>query len=353
MQDYLGIKCPVCDIPFQKDDDIVVCPHCGAPYHRHCYQEKGHCVFEAEHGTGKAWEAPQPPQPPDLHAEIKDQECPVCGVLNAHSALFCNRCGSSLSGQPDAFRNRPQQNPSQQNPYGDMGNTPQPPQGPTPFGSFGTPVFFDPMGGVSPTEQLDDNVSFGDVSKLVKQNTAYYMPVFRYMKSNRKNKFSFTAFLFTGPWMLYRKQYKFGAFITALMFLLYGTAVLSYQLLSIPIYYEAAKTAGIDLAGLTSLTASQNNQIAQVLMANPGDMLRFILPFFCWGGMLIVMIVMGFIGNKLYMKHCIRTISRIKQTEAGGEIGQAIEAKSGVNLAIAVSLFVCYMILTNLPLLFG
>ena len=44
MMDLSGIPCPVGGKPFTKDDDIVVCPVCGAPYHRACYQEAGHCV---------------------------------------------------------------------------------------------------------------------------------------------------------------------------------------------------------------------------------------------------------------------------------------------------------------------
>ena len=98
--DYTGIKCPVCGVPFRSGDDIVVCPECGAPYHRACYQEKGQCIFEELHKAGKAWEPPAPPKAPDPSAEIKDRECPVCGTLNAHSALFCSVCGASLTGEP-------------------------------------------------------------------------------------------------------------------------------------------------------------------------------------------------------------------------------------------------------------
>ncbi|MBS6236502.1 MAG: hypothetical protein KH615_11425, partial [Clostridiales bacterium] len=39
--DYTGLKCPVCGKPFGTDDDIVVCPEYGAPYHRACYQQAG------------------------------------------------------------------------------------------------------------------------------------------------------------------------------------------------------------------------------------------------------------------------------------------------------------------------
>ena len=31
MANYTGVKCPVCNKRFTEDDDIVVCPVCGAP----------------------------------------------------------------------------------------------------------------------------------------------------------------------------------------------------------------------------------------------------------------------------------------------------------------------------------
>ncbi len=42
--DYTGKKCPICSEKFKADDDIVVCPKCGAPYHRSCY-EKGRKMY--------------------------------------------------------------------------------------------------------------------------------------------------------------------------------------------------------------------------------------------------------------------------------------------------------------------
>ena len=34
MADYKNKKCVVCKELFSDYDDIVVCPECGAPYHR-------------------------------------------------------------------------------------------------------------------------------------------------------------------------------------------------------------------------------------------------------------------------------------------------------------------------------
>lgn len=70
------------------------------------------------------------------------------------------------------------------------------------------------MGGANPAEFVADNVTYGDVSKVVQQNTAYYLSVFRNIKSFGRSKFNFSAFLFSGGWLLYRKQYKAGIITT-------------------------------------------------------------------------------------------------------------------------------------------
>ena len=57
MSKYTGLECPVCKNTFKEADDIVVCPECGAPYHRTCYQKEGHCIYEDKHGTDQAWQA--------------------------------------------------------------------------------------------------------------------------------------------------------------------------------------------------------------------------------------------------------------------------------------------------------
>lgn len=38
--EFTEYKCPVCDKQFKKGDDVVVCPECGAPHHRECYEKK-------------------------------------------------------------------------------------------------------------------------------------------------------------------------------------------------------------------------------------------------------------------------------------------------------------------------
>ncbi len=350
MIDFTGVKCPVCGVPFKEDDDIVVCPQCGAPYHRDCYTQKGRCVFPELHQAGKDWAPPAPPKPP-ASAEIKDRECPACGCLNAHSAMFCNRCGAALaqpgaqgqSGQaPRAPFGAPSAGPySGQTPYSSRGQYP----GPMPFA-------FDPMGGVNPADVLDGGVSYGDASKLVKQNTAYYMPVFRYMKQTGRNKFSFSAFLFSGAWMLYRKQYKYGAIVTGLMLAIYLLYLAASIFVASPALLSLMEQAGMDAARGFAPTSEQMIILSQLLTENPSLYLKLCLPMLCLLLLLGLMLFTGIRGNKMYMNHCIRTVRKVKATNLADYPNMTLDAQGGVNPSIAVCMFVCYFLLVNVvPLL--
>ncbi len=354
MINFTGIKCPVCGKAFTDEDDIVVCPKCGAPYHRECYQEKGQCIFDDLHEKGREWAPPPPPKPP-VTAEVKDRECPVCGGLSAHSSRFCDHCGAPLPGQ-NPFA------PGPQAPFQGQGGGSRPPvqtpyqPGGTPQGRYygQMPFMFDPMGGVSPADTLDMGVSYGDASKLVKQNTTYYMPTFRYIKQTGRNKFNFCAFLFSGAWMLYRKQYKYGIVVTALMFLLYLLYLAASVFVATPALLGLMQQAGIDVsAGLsTGLTNEQLLVISQLITEEPSLYLELCLPMMCLLLMLALMIFIGVRGNKMYMRHCIVTVRRVKSADLSIEPNMTLDQKGGVNTSVAVCMFVCYFLLVNVvPLL--
>ncbi|HIS50644.1 MAG TPA: hypothetical protein IAA80_09100 [Candidatus Gallacutalibacter pullistercoris] len=362
MSDYTGIKCPVCGKPFQTGDDIVVCPQCGAPYHRDCYQNEGKCIFDDLHEQGKNWEPPTAPTHPDVSAEIKDQECPNCGKLNAHSALFCDQCGSSLSGSPAQHNNRKTTQNNTQNPYAQPpqnGNSPFPNNSNGPFpgnspfpggGMGGAPMPFalDPMGGVAPQELIDD-IPAEEIAKLVQTNTAYYLPTFRNIKTYKRGRFNFCAFLFSGGWMLYRKQYKFGAIITALMFALFITYTYINAVWTAPLIQQLFTEIGAD-PNTVALTSQQANMILDLLWQNPHDLFIFLLPTAILGIMLIVMLFTGLRGNHMYMNHCLKTIHKLRtQNLPAAEYHVQLQTHGNVNVPITICLLVCYMIVTWLP----
>ena len=231
--DYKGLKCSVCGKPFSENDDIVVCPECGAPYHRDCYAKVGKCVYTDRHGTPDAWKPPQ-------HTEENSgnvRRCPRCGAPNAKNALFCVHCGQPLSDENESPRSTPfpyqnyqanGRNPGNWN----NGQNGMPPQGgyPPPNGSippdYGFPFAYDPLGGVNPNEPVED-IPAGDLAKFVQGNTQYYIPAFMGLSRFGRNRFNFSAFFFQGIWMLYRKMYKIGAIITVLQ----GTILIAYMFL--------------------------------------------------------------------------------------------------------------------------
>lgn len=354
---YTGIKCPVCDKAFQPDDDIVVCPECGAPYHRECYHQAGKCKFDDLHEAGKHWTPPEAPKKPDVSAEIKDQECPSCGKLNAHSALFCDQCGASLSGQPAQHHNRTNTPPppADQNPYSrPQDNGPFPGGSPFPGGGMGgapMPFALDPMGGVDANELIDD-VPAGEMAKLVHTNTAYYMPVFRNMKVYKKNRFNFCAFLFSGGWMLYRKQYKWGSIITALMFALYIGYTYCNIAFTFPLLQNLMIQVGVE-QNSTGLTNQQLQAMVDLLMQKPSQLLIVLLPYAFLGLMLAIMIFVGLRGNRMYMNHCLHTVHKLRSENVpAAEYNVQLQARGNVNTPITICLLVCYLIITWLPRFF-
>jgi len=356
--DYKGIKCPVCEKLMLEDDDIVVCPECGAPYHRACYMEKGSCIFTELHEKGENWVPPAPPTAPNTVSEIKDQECPNCGVLNAHSAMFCNICGTSLTGEPTPHRNSPYNHHTphsaaeeERRDAAQTGSYPPPP-GVTFHGFGAMPFQFDSMGGVNPEEKLADNVSYGDVSKLVQQNTSYYMPVFHMQQKFKHRKFNFTAFLFSGGWLLYRKQYKSGIIVTGLMALLYMAMYALTAFCAWPVIVQALEAANVHVNDVSLTYLQIGTHLSQYLETHPEQIAALYSPFFCMALMFLVMVVIGFIGNRLYMNHCIRTVQKIKaEAQTESDLEAAYLSCGGVNIAVAFVLMLCYMISQWLPML--
>ncbi len=65
---YSGLCCPVCKVKFKDDDDIVVCPVCGAPTTAPVTIKPAAALtssFTAPKASGEIPETPEPPKQPD------------------------------------------------------------------------------------------------------------------------------------------------------------------------------------------------------------------------------------------------------------------------------------------------
>ncbi len=371
MIDYTGIQCPVCGKSFGKDDDIVVCPECGAPYHRECYQKAGHCIYEEKHGTPEAW---QPPASAAKDAEEK--RCPRCGKPNAPGALFCDHCGMSLTGEPPIG---PQNNYGQFNSrYGappsptDFPNSQQPPMGNT-WGAYGQPqqnrpeggnpqqpfqgppipFLFDPLGGV-PADEKINGVPAGDVAKFVQANTSYYLPVFANQQKYGRRRFNFCAFLCTGGWMLYRKQYKLGAILTAVMAAIYLVSLYCSTVTS-DMILQLMSQAGMDSNQAALYLTFNAEQFWQLLFQEPPDRVALVfLPLALRVVQLVIMVVVGFKANRVYMNFCTKKVQAVYQGfPEPSDRELQLRSRGGVNTPLAVCLMIAYMMITYAPMLFS
>ena len=351
------MKCPVCGKAFTAEDDIVVCPVCGAPYHRDCYAKNGKCVYEDRHGTF-TW------SPPARNAESENGEekvkrCPRCGALNAGRALFCEHCGQPFSSGPEEWGAFPFGAGPQSGAPGAQGRPgayPPPPGGyPPPPGSFQNgraPFFYGPANIPDPNEPID-NIPAGEIAKFVQSNTQYYLPVFLNLSRFGKNRFNFCAFLFPGAWMLYRKLYKIGSIVTAVMFGLYIASAWISQRLLLPIYQSLFLQTGISGDTLTPSNA-QIEKLMELISALPGYQLFLItVPYLIFLVQFALMLVFGFSGNRMYLKHCLSRIAGIhRETDRPAEAAVRLQEEGGVNVSLAVCLGICYLILSYIPSIF-
>ncbi len=222
---YEGYSCPVCGKAFEQSDDIVACPSCGAPHHRECWKQEGHCHFESKHGTDEQWSreryvsSQQPVNDTANHYANNNgsaphrQFCPQCGQENAQFAEFCSRCGHELEAQD--WTSSPQQDTRSQEsgPYNGGYREYRPFQAPPTVHS------------TVPDGTDLDGIPAGQMSQFVAQNTQYYMPRFLKMaQSGSSVSWNWAAFLWTPYWLWYRKQY------------LAGTITLLFQVLTAVTY---------------------------------------------------------------------------------------------------------------------
>lgn len=300
MNKYMNATCPVCGKTFSEKEDIVVCPDCGAPHHRECYQQLGHCALIKNHQLGINWEPPAAPE-----AESEAVKCPRCGADNPPDGIFCSNCGLRLGGQ------------EQQSGAGNI--PPYAQQRPSFFGSV--PPYGDPYGGANPDLEMD-GVKVRDLSQFVGGNAAYFLTNFSRMKqSGRPISFNFSAFFFGWKYLLYRKMYGLSLLVFVVNTLLsLPAAICLYEDLSVASGLLANYSAGFE----TLLFAAQICSIVSTMLS----------------------MALCLFGNWIYYRHCIRKIQKIqKKPYVSAQEYSAVLAKKGrTNLFVIGFLMMLYVV---------
>ncbi|MGN0635868.1 MAG: RING finger protein [Acutalibacteraceae bacterium] len=256
---YLNENCPVCGKQFTPQDDVVVCPDCGAPHHRDCWREKSACAFSAAHRDGYTWQPTPPAQEPQMSQQTQDGlRCPRCGEPCSADTLVCPTCGNRLGAAPEG----------------------------TAY-AFNEDYF---MRGVDAQPDADlDGVTAKEAAIFVQQRAGAYVRKFQKQKNTgRKVGWNWAAFLFSPFWFFYRKIYKAGALFMGIwmvlcVFLSVPMARVESQTMEVVTQYltidetTTPETLSQELAALD--TAAQQ-KVQQALSRSGAAMLLFVAALF-------------------------------------------------------------------------
>ncbi|MBC8569745.1 RING finger protein [Zongyangia hominis] len=271
MANFTGIECPVCKEKFQMADDVVVCPICGTPHHRECYQKIGRCAFEENHGDGYQWERPYAADQGSASQAGAEESgetvpCPQCGTVNPKDALFCVKCGYNLHAQEQ------QQNAAN---YAGMYQA------------------VSPLGGVHPDADID-GVPAAEVAAYVRENSHFYLPRFKALADKTRSVcWSWSACLFHFVYFFYRKMYLLGALLMAVY-----CACLAPSFIIAGQYVQYMYTAAADATTLFSLDPTSSLSI----WFNVSRIVAFGLS-----------ILLGMFGTRIYKFCAIRRIKKVKE----------------------------------------
>lgn len=311
---FRGIQCPVCHHTFEDGDDVVVCPECGTPHHRDCWNASGHCANAEKHGTPFEFphaeepekEPPKEPSRPSFGAYRRPIRCPDCGAENEPMSDRCSVCGARLRRSTDNAR----------------------------------PYDFDPRKlntDIVPPNVMVDGIPAEESAAFIGPNCTRY--VFNFMQMERNDAkigWNWCAALFGPLWCFYRKLYKVG--------LVYILLSLLVSIITLPSGYGAFMT---DLIRNTA-QFSDPSTLYEYIMENAPvtsawqDILSFV---FRTGSML----VLGFFGDTFYKRKTKASIlaCRRKATNMPDYIS-LLHQKGGVSLLMLILCLILLVPVQNL-----
>ena len=165
-------QCPVCGLNFTDEDDIVVCPECGTPYHRACWKEQGACINTVLHETGQSWM--------EQHKEVlRERRRAEKHIEEEEQAEEREREGGTREGMSAMF-DGVRLNPN------------------------------NPTVGLDPDEDYE-GVPMKSLAAFVSTNRLYYLPLFRFMKRyGKKMSFNLVSFIVPELYFAHRKMWGAG-----------------------------------------------------------------------------------------------------------------------------------------------
>lgn len=365
---YTGNICRGCNKVFTQDDDIVVCPECGTPQHRECYEKENRCVNYENHAEGIVWKS-EIRQEPEKKTEKKEEmlTCPNCGHQNPPGTTVCESCSmkftlfgmnvvDAINREEREKTNNNKDIPDYQPPFTlgqgegfentNKSNPDEAPATPSQVAEALTEI----LSGNNQTEsdgrlrfngpfpQTDeiDGVRTNTIGNFIGSNAMSYISKFKKLQSGKKLSFNFAAFFLTPFWFFYRKLYKQG--------IIFMTAFITISILAVPASLEAAEYA----QQLLSVTAAENASPEQLLeiynefIRNSAPMLIFSALSFA------IRLFSGFFANHSYKKYVIEQAGKAERLDSMNTATSFVIKYGGASIFIAIGAFFANELLTML-----
>jgi ribosomal protein L40E len=325
---YNGNICDGCNEPLNENEDIVVCPECATPQHRHCYDKENKCVNAHLHGTDFIWQGSVDNIASVKTSTLVSQEekgdeliCPNCHHSNPAGSEVCRQCGMKFTmfGINVVESMKQQQ---EQNIHNDIqgGNIPEY-KAPFTVGEgegfehhneeaagkqedrsqapiIGSEEFFNDEAnifkGPYPADDFTCGVKTNSIGAFVRNNAQTYIEKMKRSELKGRNSFNWAAFFFAPYWFFYRRLYKPGIImLTVQLCISILTAPSMNKLLTVyQSFVENLETMS-DAVLAESMTQLQSLMMPAVIVS--------VATF-------VMHIISGFIANRLYKNYIVKNI---------------------------------------------
>lgn len=290
---HTGDACFACQKIFTDSDDVVVCPVCGTPYHRACWNDHGACINTPLHESGKTYVPLR---------SLKDATvtCPNCGTKNPRAAAQCQNCGAALP--------RKLQNPPKDVPYPEGHSYPgqdrESSKKQHPVREFFFPSPEEEDAEESPVQDMAQEMEMEELGRFVGRNQRYYIPKFTRFRAGRHISINIPCLFFPQMWLGYRKMLVPAIVLTVVRVLL-DLPQHVVDLVNLARQYDSA----------LSQSSSQDVAIMERVKESLGGYVHLLSAADLFGQWLslALAIVFGLLGNWFYYRYADKHVKEAQQ----------------------------------------
>lgn len=294
--------CPICEEKFNENDEIVVCPECGTPHHRDCYNSLGECKNAPLHKEGFSFKSVEPEQE-KIDILIDDEIKNTKDIVNVVNVEF----NGDESKNNENLRSTIEE-------------------------------LFKNINGKSTDQVLINNTPSSYYEAAIGKNQNYYMPRFLIMEgTQKKHLLNICAFVFPFAWAIYRKMYKLALLVFCIYIVLLSVTIapiltneeyieaMNKCYMEDPTFYEKVLLYDAGQSVTFTKTQSEFIEISKNIT---------ISPVIAYGTLFVsiaMKILLGIFATRLYKEKLTKNIEKAKKLSLEeSQLKSYLKSKYGV-----------------------